>query len=316
MKQDYTEDELLKIARSIQQIVHGNTSGAHHEAFKHIINYTKLDSKAKLLDSISHIMDISDEFGNFAEYKDFLASIFGSSSLEYKTIRYALTFRIPTLKFIVEELKAIISEFDGLEIDDKNISVIMGPYFIEGVEFGRFKIKFNFNDVGKMYPELYPPKVTALEPNYPENNDDINPHPHVNYNNICIGDGERAIARSVRGCRIYDYFTMIDAVLKTLGPEPYISILAWTGEKCRDCGLFYEPGAGVNCEKCDKEFCENCTFKCCSLSFNKCGRCSSEFSCRHCGVYICAECVRVCIKCRDNYCEGHVKDDWHRCRIR
>ena len=130
MKQNYTEDELLEVAKSLQQIIYGNTSGVHYEDFKTIINYTESDRRTKLLDNISNIMDINDKFADPAEHEALLARVFGNGR-EYKTVRHALTFRIPSLKSIVEELKVIISEFEGLDITGTSISTIMGPYSIE-----------------------------------------------------------------------------------------------------------------------------------------------------------------------------------------
>ena len=113
MKDDYTEDELLGIAKKIQRIIYGNISQNHSEAFQYGLSYTTAGSgkREELLDGINYIVNSDNNIPDLIKRDEILSSMFSRNSREYQVTRYAFTFKPPTLEDIVGELKSIISEF-------------------------------------------------------------------------------------------------------------------------------------------------------------------------------------------------------------
>jgi len=100
---------------------------------------------------------------------------------------------VPEFSSIVEELRAIQSEFDEVEFHsaDDSLCVVTESITLEDVYLGPFRIALYMNKLGELYTRA-PYYVIAVEP-HPASKDEAITHPHVRNEVLCEGDGAAAI---------------------------------------------------------------------------------------------------------------------------
>lgn len=104
---------------------------------------------------------------------------------------------------------------------------------LEEVNFGKFKIRF-ITGTGHRTTGI---EVEAVTPNRPTPNDPV-VHPHVNGNNICLGNGGNAVYKALADGRYCDAYDIILSILNTYNAgSPYRRIEVWKGTPCRECGV-------------------------------------------------------------------------------
>ena len=305
--------KLNKIARHLQCTIRNNIIEHYFWAYNYIQsrNFRSEQKKIKALSVIDQCLTP----GKYRNNHRILKSFRELRGLNIRYMEHVLNFRVPATNFLADEIKALEQEFDEVIYSEANktIQVVMGPIELNGVQFGQFQVTFSTIIFGKVF-EDYRPRVVALEPNYPPNVSEYS-HPHVSGHNICVGDGEAVLNKAVAAARILDCFTIIHSILNTYGREPYLTIEAWTGQRCPDCDNFYDPDdSGLSCESCDGNYCENCVNICCADNDSYyCYRCRRDEGneCYGCNVPGCNSCVSQCNNCSNMYCRTHING--HHC---
>ena len=318
IKNSFPKKDLHRIAKTIQWHYRYNLSDTYRKAFDTI---SKLDCdeqiKYNLRLGIEDSLNPSSKLYSAKEVDKQLksADLYEDQS-RYKRIMFPTIFKLPTLKTIIEDLNAIMKDFSGINFTDDCLTVEMGPFELEGVNFGSFQAALSLKYLCMMDVE-YSPQIYAVDPNYPKS-DEVHPHPHVRGHEICLGGGRDVLYKSMSNARLQDCFQIISSVLNTYnGNDPYAHIERWTGEQCGNCEVYYDPNNdGVVCEKCEKPYCKSCVRGCCSKAAPVCYKCEpSQFNCSWCGKVLCSECVSLC-KCNIRLCLDHMPMDNHRCKYR
>lgn len=189
-----------------------------------------------------------------------------------------------TVPSLYRDLVALEEEFDGLEIDlsRNTLTVTTDEITLDGHWLGRFTLIWNWSLLGQAR-ELV---VVALDPQSPEDRDDIT-HPHVSNNLLCVGDARPGLQAALSSGRLYDYFLIVQQVLRTYNAHSaYVTLDDWTGRFCTDCAARRSSDDLVACDRCGHDLCDDC-----------CQRCSD------CDQEVCWSCFTVCQDCGCGYCE-------------
>jgi hypothetical protein len=204
----------------------------------------------------------------------------------------------PTAKLISKEIEALRGEFESVKIDRANqrLSVETSSITLEGVYLGSFEIRLNW----KYIKESSPFDVYAVDPNCPASGDGVT-HPHVQSDSLCEGEGSDAIRRALDEGRLYDFFCVVDHILRNYNPDSaYVQLEDWNGINCQACGDTVESDQTIACSKCETELCMDCSTCCDSCSDRYCEECVS--SCESCGEDVCKLCLKSCDDCGANFC--------------
>ena len=205
---------------------------------------------------------------------------------------------------VYRELAALEAEFVEVEydFDAAELCVITPSVTLEGIEFGPFQIRLDWNRLG----ESQPYRVVALEPNPATSNYAVT-HPHVSDEALCEGDGRRVIHAALVEGRLADFFLLVWRLLETYAPgQAYVELREWHGTPCHDCGTITDEDDRYVCADCDLTFCCDCT--------SWCSRCDQSFclgcigNCDACGNSVCAGCRETCEACDATLCADCVTD--------
>lgn len=212
----------------------------------------------------------------------------------------------PTLRTLYEELLALADQFDQVEVEDGTIGVTTAPIVLDGIALGRFSIRLNVDRIGADGPY----RVIAREPN-PAASSSETTHPHVNAEKLCPGEGRQPIAAALAEGRLFDFFLLVNQILKNYAPgSAFVDLDRWYGRPCHDCDCQVDEDDACTCYDCEETICNDCLQSCggcgdgyCSGCIQRCERCE-EFSCNGC-LKACTHCHRdICASCReDGFCE-------------
>lgn len=315
IRNNYSKNELSKIAKIIQMRYKYNLAGTFRKAFNAIGNLVVIRSdRIELWDMIENSINPSNKLFDSVKAKEILVkSGFYRDNIDYQRIEYLSRFKLPAIQSIINELNGLVSEYGGFNFDrDHLLTIESGPFVIQNVDFGRFQITFNIKHAC-IFEYDHIPTITAVTPKYPPG-DGTTTHPHVRGRQPCLGQGKVPLRKSMSEGRLLDSFTIVSSVLNTYSNDPFVRIEAWTGHKCRDCGRYYNPDGRAECSKCAREYCAGCISQCCDASTRMCNRCRHiGFACNWCGVRLCCECVEPCNICKRQLCSNHVQKESHRC---
>jgi hypothetical protein len=215
---------------------------------------------------------------------------------------------VPSFIDIFAELTQLEQEYGELklDLDARAISITTGDIVLEDISFGPFEIKLFINKMEKLYTDV-PYRVIALEPNPAGGNDSVT-HPHVSDEMLCEGEGHVAIRNAIEQGRFCDFFTLITSILKTYNPaSPYVSLDEWGGRNCYDCGCSISEDDTYYCERCDYEYCSQCSTYCRTCDTTVCLGCSSE--CHGCNEPVCKRCMHICKECEETFCENCINEE-------
>ena len=203
-----------------------------------------------------------------------------------------------TQREIVNDIRSLRREFDEVTIDLKNhlLTVRTDDIDFDEVCLGAFDIQLQWRAARTSFDY----HVVAVDPNPAASNSDTT-HPHVQNESLCEGEGATAIRRALADGRIYDFFCIVDRILKTYnGGSAYVSLEDWSGIECSDCGRTADADESSYCERCQSELCGDCASTCSGCRDHYCGKCIS--SCSGCGDDYCGSCLDSCASCDSNFC--------------
>lgn len=218
---------------------------------------------------------------------------------------------------IYRDLAALSTEFRGLGcgLEEKLISLTTEPIVLEGIPLGQFQIRL---DIGQL-PDVQHYSIVALEPN-PARSDSSITHPHINDEELCAGDGLRAIRAALAAGRLYDFFSIVNQTLHTYAAgRAYVDLDNWYGRPCHDCGSTVDEDERYSCYRCEEILCGDCGCGCCDCNQLCCNNCAANCprcermicyaclqACRQCGTDVCRDCLtnNLCCECQNNETES------------
>lgn len=205
---------------------------------------------------------------------------------------------------IFRDLLALPCEFPELDCDlaAGTLWVVTKPIVLRKVELGPFRIELDFRRVA----DFQPYHVIALQPNLPPGRRQV-PHPHVQNDSLCEGNGKEAIKAALRSGRIYDFFEIVGRLLATYNSDSaYVRLSAWEGVCCASCGDCVPGDEIVRCDRCDEDLCADCASDCKTCGYSYCHECSS--TCSGCGWALCQSCAKACSHCGKIVCSECCKE--------
>ena len=214
---------------------------------------------------------------------------------------------MPTLSVIVEDIKQLQREFNGVEFDRAGgtVSVVTGPITLDDVYLGPFRIQLELKKLAELYKDN-PYYCIALDPHPAATNEDVT-HPHVSNDILCEGEGSAVIKAALEEDRLCDFFMLVKGILNTYSPDsPYVSLEEWDGEPCYECGYVMNRENSYYCNFCGHSFCEECTTCCRGCDETVCAGCSSR--CEICEEIICPNCVQKCPECGVHCCPSCLEE--------
>ena len=282
-----------------------------HRACLPAVNQQRLESAWRNLQRISRLASHAERRG----WRDEDLRIVGelrcaAAEVQELTSRQVEYFaRLPTrpqctVGTIYEELLALDSEFDEVEVDlqEKHLSAITEPIELEGVELGRFQIRLDWSRSSLL--DAY--SVIALDPNPASISSSIT-HPHVRDERLCEGEGRPAIQAALQQGRLVDFFVLVRQVLETYNPSsPYVRLVDWSGVECSDCGCTAPEDDSQSCDRCSSSLCTDCSRSCGACSRTLCGSCGTL--CTSCETEHCSACLARCFVCGERYCRQCLTD--------
>jgi hypothetical protein len=294
------QDSLIKL-RCCRYIELLNQLGTFAESIKDIANLSR-----KLSTSLSHNwLSAADDCsaGINRVVDDISYCITNLKQLLDKPV-----VEIPTLSFILEELRQLQQEFGQIDFQkgEKTISVVTEPITLQDTDLGPFKIQLELKKLSELY-KTSPYLCIALEPNPAATNEEVT-HPHVSNERLCEGDGYTAIRAALEQARLIDFFSIVKSILNTYSPDsPYISLDDWSGVACYDCGGMIDSESTYYCYSCDRDFCESCSSYCRSCDETCCLGCGGN--CPSCEEFVCRNCIKTCSECGETFCKMCMEDD-------
>ena len=208
---------------------------------------------------------------------------------------------VPSMRELFGELAAIEEEFEELiiELNHRTVAVRTDPIQLEGIYLGPFEIRVFLNDLASSSGPC-PYTVAAMDP-HPAASADHVTHPHVSDERLCAGDATGPINRALETGRLSDFFLLVRSVLTTYNPSsPYVALDEWDGEPCSDCGVRTHEDNRCLCDRCERDYCDECMSFCRPCAMPACHGCVSV--CDLCGQPCCGDCLSPCDQCSDMAC--------------
>ncbi len=222
-----------------------------------------------------------------------------------RTVEAQSTPRVlPTPSEIYRDILAFHAEFDEVEIgfDAHELCVTTDAIVLSDIDLGRFDIRLDWQRMGGPHPY----RVVARDPNPSAAKSDV-PHPHVQDETLCEGEGRAAIQAALAQCRLYDFMLLVSQVLHTYARgSAYVEMDNWSGVTCDDCGTVISPDDSYCCQRCGSELCDDCRQLCAACEESHCSGCLS--SCPECEMDFCRGCMDVCPGCSRKICGSCLED--------
>lgn len=212
---------------------------------------------------------------------------------------------LPKLAELYADLVALCDEFSGVRFDEarRNLVVRTFPISLEEIDFGGFDVVLSINRLGSASPY----GVIAVTPNPAATHPSV-VHPHVDNDALCEGEGRDAIARALRDGRPFDFFVLVDRILRTYNSDsPFVALDEWDGVACSDCGRVVADDERTTCCRCDADLCDDCSPCCDGCGLPVCGSCSTP--CSTCDAPLCSSCQHGCRDCGETFCAEHLDHD-------
>lgn len=230
----------------------------------------------------------------------------------------------PTQSDLIEDLKAVKEEFGDLLYDQEESCLVVysEDIIFDDVNLGSFELRISINLRDSSAT------VVARTPNYPIG-DEVTTHPHIQDDNMCLGEGRDQFYDAIRQGRVLDAFITLNSILINYNPgSAYVKIKDWDENSddyincgdcgysvedeniciCQHCNLYYCRNCVDGCDVCDDMYCGNCMTEICSICKNKrlCNSCL--FNCKTCGEIFCDECINDPEEEKEQNCANCQKD--------
>jgi len=203
---------------------------------------------------------------------------------------------------IFRDLTAVSVEFNHFKFEPVGmlLSIVTEPVELEGTWLGCFRISLDVSTLSRSERAHY--DVVALDP-YPASSDEEVVHPHVQSQRLCEGDAQSAIRLALCQGRLFDFFQLVDNVLRTYNSESaYVTLDDWGDLTCCDCGHLTISDDCCECSACEDRVCDGCWCCCTDCDQRHCSACNVD--CSGCLDDVCKSCVNSCTECSENFCSS------------
>lgn len=210
----------------------------------------------------------------------------------------------PTQLNLIEDLKAVKEEFGNLLYDQEESCMVVFSKDItfDDVNLGSFELRIPINLIGSSTT------VVARTPNYPVVDEETT-HPHIQNNEMCLGNGRNQFYDAIQQGRVLDAFTTLNSILITYNlNSAYVEIENWNINsedytECNDCGDSTHVEETNTCEDCESCYCNHCIHGCDVCDGMKCEYCMNN-KCSICkDKRLCKDCTHECQICDAIFCE-------------
>ncbi|MCA9056305.1 MAG: hypothetical protein KDA75_20895 [Planctomycetaceae bacterium] len=211
---------------------------------------------------------------------------------------------VPTLRLLYDEMRSLFDEFDQVEIDgeERELRVMTERIVLDGIDLGPFEIRLEWAELAGSHSY----RVVPLDPNYPSCDDHV-PHPHVQGESLCEGDGHHAISRALEQGQLGEFFVLVRQILRTYNEDsPYVALNRWNGVPCIDCGDVIAAEDSYGCDRCSERLCGDCYCCCTRCEVTLCSECVEH--CSACDELACSRCLTSCAACGQACCERCLVD--------
>jgi hypothetical protein len=199
------------------------------------------------------------------------------------------------------DLVQLQEEFAQVTIDWKNctLSAQTEPIVLQGIQLGSFAIQFHWR-LWPQHEEVACWSVEALQPHSSRVNPAVT-HPHINGEEICLGEAAIPIMKALRDGRLAEAFLLINAVLTQYNAESaYVRLEEWGGVVCHDCGAAIGDDSHIDCGDCGHYFCRRCSSSCARCDIERCLGCLTK--CALCDDACCRRCLEASSASKQEYC--------------
>jgi hypothetical protein len=210
---------------------------------------------------------------------------------------------VPSLSFLLAELRQVEAEFEALRIDGKErfLAATTEAITLERVDLGPFAIRFFWERLHH-HPDEQCFDIVALDPHPAATNDRVT-HPHVRSQKLCAGDARAALRQALLEGRLADAYCLNRSVLRHYNRHsPHVPMAEWVGTECHDCGRSVDEEDRSSCEACDHDFCVDCSSSCAACGNRRCHGCLT--CCAVCGEDCCRRCFRSSAHSRRECCRS------------
>jgi hypothetical protein len=212
----------------------------------------------------------------------------------------------PSASEIYQDLASLREEFDEVSwsLRERTLSATTEPIVLEDMYLGAFQIELHWANL----PDDSAYSVIAVDPKPAASNDSVT-HPHVEDGVLCAGDGRVPIRRALAEGRLADFFLIVANILRTYNVDSaYVTLGAWDGRPCVDCGSHLADDEGVSCSRCASLVCDDCCVFCSGCLSSYCSECTT--GCSACDARYCIDCLCECPSCKRLVCRNclHERD--------
>ncbi len=223
---------------------------------------------------------------------------------------------LPSLRQLMDELNQADEEFGGWHYEPAagRLNVVTPPIELgdDLVPLGRFRVVLELNRFADRYSAL-PLRIEALDPNPASSGDNVT-HPHVSDEHLCVGDASVPLARALDAGRVADVFLLVRSVLQTYNPSsPYVAMEDWDGVRCHDCDGTVGRDDTCWCERCEHDFCDDCSGRCRGCDQACCFGCLTRCAAPGCNELTCDDCTARCDGCGRRCCADCLDGDAGEC---
>lgn len=297
---------LLRAATRMQKTweVHARQAGHDHAYALH-----RLDEAQRNLQRARYQLDKARDRGLALAAAHLEANLLGSLKALQEAARQAwLALErpspvVPDVAFLLAEIRQLEDEFEEVQIDwdERFLGATTEPITLEGVYLGSFAIRLHWERLARC-PDAQCFDVVALDPN-PAATDDCVTHPHVKDRALCAGEAKVPLRKALEQGRLADAFCLIRGVLTHYNASsPHVSLDAWDGTSCQDCGRTVCDDDCCSCGGCDDDYCYDCTRSCAACDATRCLDCLQR--CAVCEAEHCGQCLQTCARSGKDCCSG------------
>lgn len=207
---------------------------------------------------------------------------------------------VPSAGEVFQDLTALREEFADISwsLGERTLSVTTEPIVLEDVYLGAFRIELHWAEL--LVDPAY--RIIAVDPTPAVSNESVT-HPHVEDEILCAGDGRATIRRALAEGRLADFFLIVTNILRTYNSaSAYVTLDAWEGAPCADCGSHVGEDERILCAQCDSPVCNDCSVFCEECQSSYCSECCA--SCSACNEACCRDCLQTCPACKKLVCRN------------
>jgi hypothetical protein len=241
------------------------------------------------------------------------------------------------------QLEALTREFGEVTVNyfRRKVSVvtqpiaIVDPEFKVSVEFGPFRISYNYELIGEPSPDAFTAYALTPVRNLDFDKSRRLVHPHVEDGSICMGSAFNPVLILLKQARLFEAFLVVHTLLVNYGEQaaPFAAPWSWhftpaeAHRRRKEMAQARVAAAGTvqvvsqpyDADECesdededeDEERCEDCDNSIDDCTCSECTNCGASYNyedsggrCDDCGDVFCDDHIQTCSTCDRLCCHG------------